>query len=233
MNSPESPNEDSEAKSEANLKWCPECGEWKFRAQFFTDRRARDGLTSYCRPCMTVRNTASKARRKAGEPVKPRRPRRTVQSVTPYKTCPRCRQTFPLEGFAINRTRSRGIGAYCLDCHGKVVLANVEKNHGSTRNKHLKERYGLTDDAVAAMAEAQGGKCAICRVKAPEHVDHDHATGAVRGILCFTCNVGLGNFEDDPDRLELARRYLTRPTPEESAFVRARLHRIMGMGRAS
>lgn len=59
------------------------------------------------------------------------------------------------------------------------------------------------------MVEAQGGCCAICRVRPAAHVDHDHETGAVRGVLCFTCNVGLGNVNDEPDRVLLAYDYLT------------------------
>jgi hypothetical protein len=157
---------------------------------------------------MTARNAASKARRARGERIQRRRPRRTVQSVTPWKTCPRCQHTFPLEGFAINRSNSRGISSYCLDCHNKVSRENAVKNHGSTRNKHLKARYGVTHEQVAAMAAEYGGMCAICRERPAEHVDHDHETGEIRGVLCFTCNVGLGNFRDRPDLLDKAVHYL-------------------------
>ena len=79
------------------------------------------------------------------------------------------------------------------------------------------------------MVEEQGGACAICQVRPAEHVDHDHETGAVRGILCFTCNVGLGNFGDEPERLLLAHRYLTRREPAASGAARLRLI----LGRAS
>ncbi|HEU0132894.1 MAG TPA: endonuclease VII domain-containing protein [Mycobacteriales bacterium] len=157
---------------------------------------------------MTRRNAESKARRARGERVEVRRPTRRVESTYTDKTCPRCGRTFPLEGFAVNRTRSRGIGAYCLDCHNEIVRANKEKNHGSTRNDHLKRRYGMTAEEVAVLIEEQGGRCAICRERPAEHVDHDHDTGEVRGVLCFTCNCGLGNFRDRPDLLDLAVHYL-------------------------
>nr|WP_240942772.1 endonuclease VII domain-containing protein [Planosporangium thailandense] len=57
------------------------------------------------------------------------------------------------------------------------------------------------------MAE-QGGVCAICGSPDPKHVDHDHVFGNVRGILCSNCNGGLGQFEDDVQRLSEAIRYL-------------------------
>lgn len=208
-------------------KWCPECDHFKTPGEFFTDRRASDGKTSYCKPCMTRRNAESKARRTRGERIERRRPKRTLHELAMEKRCPRCGEIKPLGAFAINRTHSRDLGDYCLPCHNVVVRENVQKNHGSTRNKHLKERYGLTHDEVAAMVEAQGGTCAICQVKDAEHVDHDHETGDVRGILCFTCNVGLGNFQDEPARLLLAHRYLTRPSAETRARVVARARHIL------
>lgn len=68
------------------------------------------------------------------------------------------------------------------------------------RTKQLK-RYGLTLDDYNDMVEAQGGKCAICGI-APEYllrVDHDHATGAVRQLLCIKCNLALGYVNDNPE----------------------------------
>ena len=62
------------------------------------------------------------------------------------------------------------------------------------------------------MVEDQEGKCAIClslpKGIKPWHVDHDHSTNKVRGILCHHCNTALGNFNDDPDILERALEYL-------------------------
>lgn len=209
-------------------KWCPECGETKVLGDFYVDRRSPVGVTSYCKPCMRHRNAESRARRARGERLAGRRPPRLLFDWSDEKRCPSCGETKPLEGFAINRTQPRDVGSYCLPCHNRIVRENRILIHGSTRNFHLKRRYGLVDEDVAAMVEAQGGSCAICQVKPAAHVDHDHATGEVRGILCFTCNVGLGNFDDEPDRLLLAHRYLTRPDAETSQRVRARLHLITG-----
>ncbi|UOY02503.1 endonuclease VII domain-containing protein [Blastococcus sp. PRF04-17] len=58
------------------------------------------------------------------------------------------------------------------------------------------------------MLEAQGGLCAICRAAPAVHVDHDHVTGAVRALLCFNCNGGLGQFKDDPAVLRAAADYV-------------------------
>jgi hypothetical protein len=73
-------------------------------------------------------------------------------------------------------------------------------------------QYGLEPDDYHALLEAQGGGCAICgtppNATRALAVDHDHETGAVRGILCGRCNPGLGHFKDDPLLLEKAAHYL-------------------------
>ena len=97
-----------------------------------------------------------------------------------------------------------------------------KKNPGSTkainRQSILKNVYGLTVATYDAMLAEQSGCCAICdspnpgltKAGAPRawSVDHDHATGAVRGLLCRDCNSGLGSFKDNAASLLAAERYL-------------------------
>lgn len=83
---------------------------------------------------------------------------------------------------------------------------------------HLRNRYGITQADVDAMAKAQDGKCATCPsiLGAPDAkgrptrvcVDHDHVTRQVRGLLCDPCNKGIGHLGDDSGRLRAAADYL-------------------------
>ncbi|MBV9285432.1 MAG: endonuclease VII domain-containing protein, partial [Acidimicrobiia bacterium] len=68
----------------------------------------------------------------------------------------------------------------------------------SNRKSHLKRKYGLTEQQYQAMLVAQDGLCAICQERPAVHVDHDHATGRVRALLCFNCNGALGHMLDNP-----------------------------------
>ncbi len=75
------------------------------------------------------------------------------------------------------------------------------------------------------MLEAQGGGCAICGKPPGDialHVDHCHETGRVRGLLCFSCNAGLGQFRHDPDLLYQAMEY---------AAVHWRIEELKALGR--
>ena len=77
----------------------------------------------------------------------------------------------------------------------------------------LKHKYGITLEQYQELFTAQGGRCAIC-LRSPKKlrlsVDHDHKTGAIRGLLCWQCNTGLQRFRDDAERLLRAAQYLAR-----------------------
>jgi Recombination endonuclease VII len=124
------------------------------------------------------------------------------------KRCPRCGLTKPLEAFPRNRANKDGRMGYCKPCHNQIVRENRAKNHGSVRSAILKIRYGVSEVDIAWMRLQQGGKCAMCRKSSPEHVDHDHTTGAVRGLLCFNCNRALGYLGDDLELLYQLADYL-------------------------
>jgi hypothetical protein len=84
----------------------------------------------------------------------------------------------------------------------------------SDRKSHLKRTYGITLDDYERMFEAQGGVCAICGEVRPEertlHVDHDHLTGEIRGLLCFRCNNAIGDFREEYELFVRAAAYLDR-----------------------
>ena len=78
-------------------------------------------------------------------------------------------------------------------------------------------KYGLTRDTYYALWLGQSGKCAVCRRKPSGkghcsrlHIDHDHATDKVRGLLCSKCNIAIGQADDSPDRLRALADYLVR-----------------------
>ena len=88
-----------------------------------------------------------------------------------------------------------------------------EYHQRNRRHLRLRWKYGISEVDYQRMFTQQKGVCAICArpsLKGVLDVDHDHATGRVRGLLCNPCNRGLGSFQDDPIRLAEAVRYLER-----------------------
>jgi hypothetical protein len=97
----------------------------------------------------------------------------------------------------------------------RATRAAHPRRHARTSRRWL---YHLPLGAIEAMYEAQGGRCAICSIEKPMegrgglHVDHDHRTGAVRGLLCGGCNSGLTSLERvGPTWTERAFAYLAAP----------------------
>lgn len=99
----------------------------------------------------------------------------------------------------------------------KRYAANPEKSREASRKwraanpGHFRlPRYGLTPRAFEILKNLQCNACAICKksFSTTPYVDHDHTTGKVRGLLCNTCNIGLGRFKDSPVHLRAAANYL-------------------------
>jgi hypothetical protein len=105
----------------------------------------------------------------------------------------------------------------CRTCHNlQVVRPNHPiKYRRIQKNSDLKKKYGITLVQYEALVAACGNKCAICK-RGPSgvgragilYVDHDHATGEMRGLLCAKCNIMLGGSRDVPETLEAGAAYL-------------------------
>ena len=93
------------------------------------------------------------------------------------------------------------------------------------RRAKLKQYYGLPPEAYDQILARQGGRCAIClreqhsRYRRRMAVDHDHASGEVRGLLCGDCNRGIGQMHDSPDIAQRAATYLGKALVERMNLV--------------
>jgi hypothetical protein len=134
------------------------------------------------------------------------------------KTCSKCGETKSLDQFGKNKRKRDGLQVYCKPCQCELVKKSQSKESfarpgASTNRKYiLKSRYGLTPEQYAGLMVKQEGRCAICHGECPTGwrlaVDHCHASGKVRGLLCGNCNTALGKFKDSPELLANAIKYL-------------------------
>jgi hypothetical protein len=146
------------------------------------------------------------------------------------KRCRDCGLLKPLEEFPRNKNSKDGRHTYCKPCHNARGRETIQRLHGNSRHYHLKRRYGIGADEFVRQ---QGGVCPICGRADPEHVDHSHETGDVRGILCFNCNGGLGQFRDSIDALLGAVDYLERADPEVRELAATARERALALREVS
>ena len=152
------------------------------------------------------------------------------------KQCPRCQVTKPASEYYKAAARKGGLSYECKVCHNiqldewrrnnpdkvRAVRQRATKkwqaaNRDKMRCAHLRRTYNMTLDDYKHMLADQNGCCAICGSSSPNNgdvtvfaVDHDHATGNVRGLLCNPCNRGIGYLQDDVDVVAAATDYLRR-----------------------
>ena len=114
------------------------------------------------------------------------------------KTCSRCKLEKELSEFSKRKRSKDGYQYECKSC---------------AKENLLRARYGITPELYNEMWKEQQGRCAICGAHQVDftrslHVDHDHETGEIRGLLCIRCNNGLGLYFHDTDLLENAIAFL-------------------------
>lgn len=102
----------------------------------------------------------------------------------------------------------------CLGCKRENGARYREKNRETLRRKNRLERYGISEDMFDQLWAKQAGSCAICGApfEGEEYrIDHDHQTGAVRGLLCASCNTAIGLLGDSCENMSRAIEYLRQP----------------------
>jgi hypothetical protein len=114
--------------------------------------------------------------------------------------------------------RKHEANGLCKPCYNNRLYR--EKPH-IWHSSAIKRKFGIAPEVYAALLLAQGGVCAICGGVDDERrlaVDHDHETGAVRGLLCRRCNQAIGAMKDNPDLLRDAAAYIerTRCSPSQN-----------------
>ena len=155
-----------------------------------------------------------------------------VPAINPFVATPKVRRrradhphyacVLPPEAHPVQRGVGRDHRAGCQVAEGHEVGAaagsmtcracRAATQRRTWRAGVLRREFGLTVAQYEERLQAQNGVCAICGQKQEKSlaVDHSHESGALRGLLCKTCNLGLGTFNENPERLRSAAAYLER-----------------------
>jgi hypothetical protein len=147
------------------------------------------------------------------------------------KRCCVCSTEKDKSEFNRNKSSRDGLQSCCRVCQSakqkrfrpkyqERERAYRDLNRDRRRDQTLRRQYGMGSAEYDALFSAQLGVCAICGNKEvsrhksgeikPLAVDHDHKTGRVRGLLCTSCNLAIGQFREHPERLQRAIDYLCR-----------------------
>jgi hypothetical protein len=162
-------------------KRCGRCREVKPASDYARNRASTHGLQSSCKDC--VRRVAEERIRSGATPPA-------------EQVCTACRKSLPASRFHRNSHSSSLLHPSCKDCNRRKVRA---------------AKYGIGEDWLSRIDATNN--CEICQAEIAgpkKHLDHDHATGAPRGVLCTKCNAMLGFARDSQKILLSACQYLSR-----------------------
>jgi hypothetical protein len=137
------------------------------------------------------------------------------------KYCPKCKLTISVNLFQKNKCAKDGLQYHCTPCRKLIERSPVKRerdrmryhnNKDGYRDAFYKRAYGCSLETYNKLLESQNGTCAICfdlcTTGRKLALDHNHTTGAVRGLLCSACNKALGLLKEDVHILENMIKYI-------------------------
>ena len=202
-------------------KRCEKC-HGVFPLTGFRVRRSRpDGRAPWCKTCSHKHHV-----KRFPERVGLKRTRRPdyPHNEKGEKRCCICHGWLPLSEFHKNRKTWDGKNARCKKCHSHYNRCLAPQN---PTQRSLRRKYGISQEQYRAIWEKQDHCCLICGNqinqmgsggdhKTLAHVDHDHQTGRIRGLLCGKCNMALGLLMDKIELLQKCIAYLSEHSGEST-----------------
>lgn len=161
------------------MKKCCKCKNIKSLSDFYKDKNKKDGYRYNCKTCSS-----------------------------------RNREHKKLYDLEYRRKNKEKIKEYYKKHYNKKIKPTREKKtKEQNRENWLRLKYNLTKEQYQELIKNQNNKCAICKISQSElsyplFIDHEHKTDKVRGLLCRTCNTGLGSMQDNIEILQNAIEYL-------------------------
>ncbi len=196
------------------VKTCSMCQQVKAVVEFSKDCTAKDGLQSRCKPCGQAASRAWKAANFEKDVVNKKvwYQENREQILAHY-----AEPTRKAKRYASSTAWAKENPEACREASKRSKQRNPDRVEEDTFISRFR-KHGLTLDQYHAMAERQDFCCAICReIPVPKHcksspdgfvIDHSHVSGKVRGLLCPSCNVALGQLRDNPHTARKAATYL-------------------------
>lgn len=140
-----------------------------------------------------------------------------MENQCPWKTCSKCKKPKQKTEFGLTKG---AIKSWCKQCLRDYQNARNKTQNEKRRKRpeireqqrrhNLEKYYSLSVEDYDKMMDFQGGVCFLCKNHPKTKklgVDHDHKTGAIRGLLCSWCNVALGKFRDSAEIINRAAEY--------------------------
>lgn len=206
-------------------KECTRCHVVKPLKEFY-NRKGEGKQYPKCRDCRLAIHQEYVSRPEVAEKLREyernrrekkwKRPPRREPHAPGFEVCTMCNEDKPFDQFHKHKLGRNGLDSVCRPC--RSVRSKERRKDPSVREREHRQKvertFKMSRGFYDQMLASQGGVCAICGMpptKERLHVDHCHNTGSVRGLLCYSCNAGLGSFKDAASLLEAAIGYLDKP----------------------